>query len=479
MQLFTLAEDNIPLATDSYKQTHHVMYPPGTEVVYSYLEAREGAEHPTTTFFGLQYILMRHLNGCIVDSHMVDVAEKVCQAHFSADLFKRSRWDHIVDVHNGKLPLRIRAVAEGSVVPVGNVLMTVENTCPECFWLTNAMETLLTHVWYPTTVATLSRAVIADILDRLERTAESLDALLFMLHDFGMRGATSLTSAGIGGMAHLVNSRGTDTMPGMLMAMDYYDANLEDLAFSVPATEHSVMTAEGRDGEFTIVNRLLDEFPSGILSVVADSYNIYDFVEALCSQNARDRVKARDGVFVVRPDSKTSQHPTPGPLVVALLERLWEGYGGETNSKGFRVLDSHVRLLWGDGLEPHEIVKILDCVMLHKFSVENLVLGMGGGLLQKVNRDTERFAFKSSAQCREGVWHDIQKQPLDITKMSKKGRLKLIGMNHADGTPDYMTVDERMPGTDLLRTVFEDGEMVETTTFDEVRERASLLALVT
>lgn len=462
---------NVILATDSYKLCHWAQYPAGTEAVYSYFESRRGAEHPYTVFFGLQAILKEYLEGVVVTSDDIDEAEQLAALHFgNSQFFNRKGWEHILSDHEGKLPLRIRAVAEGTPVPTGHVLMTVENTCPKCYWLTNAVESLLTHVWYPSTVATLSRSVKETIARYLDRTAETQDSLPFMLHDFGYRGASSHESAAIGGLGHLVNFVGTDTLPAMLLGVAAYGAELDTLAFSVPATEHSVMTAEGPEGEMEIVERLLDEYPTGILSVVADSYNIYNFVENLGTRFGK-RILARDGVFVLRPDSVTNTDPTPAREMVTLLRRLSNHFGTKQNSKGYDVLDPHVRLLWGDGIEPRGIGSILQETAAAGYSAENMVFGMGGGLLQKLNRDTQRFAFKSSAQKRNGEWVSVSKIPLDATKASKPGRLALL--QDDDGT--YTTV----PGPvddDKLVTVFENGELTCPYGFDEVRSNAVLAA---
>jgi nicotinamide phosphoribosyltransferase len=234
------------------------------------------------------------------------------------------------------------------------------------------------------------------------------------------------------------------------------------------------MTARGRDGEPQVVDQLLDEYPSGILSVVADSYNIYGFVNAIGSQ-FKERIMQRDGVFVVRPDSVTATHPTPESLVVEIVNALWHDFGGTANEKGYKVLDPHVRILWGDGIDPTGIRAILEALALHSFSAENIVFGMGGGLLQKVNRDTQRFAFKASAIKRSGEWHDVFKQPLDHSKDSKKGRLRLIQRRPGEF--------ETVPGLgatahgsdihqDQLQTVFEDGKLVSDQTFADIRKRA-------
>jgi nicotinamide phosphoribosyltransferase len=463
--------ENFILATDSYKLGHWKQYPAGTRGVYSYLEARVGATFPQTVFFGLQSIL-RDLEDKVVGPMDIVRARELAEAHFGTpDLFNQAGWERITTKHGGRLPVRIRAVPEGTPVPAGNVLMTVENTDPECFWLTNALESLLLHVWYPTTVASLSYNTKQMLKAKLEASADSLDALPFMLHDFGYRGATTHEAAAIGGAGHLVNFMGTDTLPAMQLLMRDYAADLGDLAFSVPATEHSVMTSLGAAGEHKIVSDLIDAHPTGILSVVADSYDIYRFVEAVGGE-FKHRILARDGKFVVRPDSVTLEHPTPEALVVDLLERLWRTFEGATNSKGFRVLDPHVGLLWGDGIGPDGIERILDEAMRAGFSAENMVFGMGGGLLQKVNRDTQRFAFKASAQHRNGVWVPVSKNPLDRTKASKAGRLKLVEINGQLQTAVENTgAGKNYP--DVLRTVFEDGEILVRDTLADVRQRAA------
>jgi nicotinamide phosphoribosyltransferase len=460
------------LRTDSYKLGHWQQYPEGTEGIYSYLEAREGAEHPETVFFGLQPIL-RSLAGRAVTVGDIHDADELAKAHFGTDtLFNKRGWEHITRNHHGRLPVRIKAVPEGTPVPVGNVLMTVENTDPACFWLTNALESVLMHVWYPTTVATVSREVKRMLKGHLDMSADSDAGLPFMLHDFGYRGVSSDESAEMGGMGHLVNFLGTDTLPAMLAAKREYGADFADLAFSVPATEHSVMTSRGRSGEFDIVANLIEKHPTGILSVVADSFDIYGFVETLGTL-FHGRIMARDGKFVVRPDSITKNHGTPEGLTAALLEQLWSYFGGTTNSKGYRVLDPHIGLLWGDGIDPKGIDAICAEAIYRGFSAENLVFGMGGGLLQKVNRDTERFAFKASAIKQNGRWQDVQKQPLDASKLSKKGRMALVR-----GAKGLATVSERVmgwnPEDDLLQTVFENGSVTDPTTFAAVRERAAL-----
>lgn len=477
--------ENIILATDSYKLGHWRQYPEGTDGVYSYFESRKGATYPYTVFFGLQYILRRYLEGLegdVVSPSDVMQARDLARDHFGRDdLFNYDGWMYVARDLGGKLPIKIKAVPEGTPVPTGNVLMTVENTDPKCYWLTNALESLLTHVWYPSTVATVSRCTLELIRNYLDTTG-TRDALPFMLHDFGYRGATSDESAAIGGCAHLVNSMGTDTVPALVLAGEYYHAPAA--GFSVPATEHSVMTSLGKDGERDLVDSLLDNYPSGILSVVADSYNVYEFVKDV-STRLRDRILERDGVFVVRPDSVTPRHTSPAALTAWIVGELYTNFGGHVNSKGYRVLDQHVRVLWGDGIDPAGINHILQRLQNLNYSAENMVFGMGGGLLQKMNRDTQRFAFKASAIKRDGVWHDVYKQPLDESKTSKRGRLQLSLFVDQHGVSSYETlaegtrVDQRslrfQRPRDVLEIVFENGQVTRDQTLQEIRENSGIL----
>lgn len=460
---------NIILSTDSYKLTHHAMYPPGTEKVWSYFESRPGATYDETVFFGL-YPILTKLEGVVVTAEDVEYAANLAEAHFGdRSLFNEAGWMHIVNEHGGRLPLEIKAVPEGTVVPVGNVMMTVVNTDPACFWLTNFVESYLTHVWYPSTVATLSRSVKQFMVEFLEDTSDNPEAINFMLHDFGYRGATTDAAAAIGGAAHLVNFMGTDTLPAMQLLLEHYDADLSSLAFSVPASEHSVMTAQGREGEYDVLTQLVEQYPNGILSVVADSYDIYAFTEEVVRR--KNSILARNGRFVLRPDSVTNEHPTPAALTAHLVQMLWDGFGGTINSKGYLVLNDKVRVLWGDGIGPGGIFEILDMLMDNGFSAENVVFGMGGGLLQRdITRDTQRFAFKCAAQQRAGVWYDVQKTPLDVSKASKAGRMKLV----SDSGDGYKTVRLEEDGDDILRLVFQDGEIMSRQLLNEVRERASI-----
>jgi nicotinamide phosphoribosyltransferase len=290
---------SIILNTDSYKVSMFKQYPAGTTGVYSYIESR-GGRYDRTVFFGLQAFIKEYLLEPITQTD-IDVADEILTAH--GEPFNRAGWQYILDKHAGFLPVVIRAVPEGTVVPVKNVLATIENTDPECFWLTTWLETaLLRAVWYGTTVATQSYTIKQVILDYLERTGDPT-TIDFKLHDFGARGVSSLESAGIGSAAHLVNFMGTDTITGVLFAREYYNAGIA--GFSIPAAEHSTITSWGRDGEVDAYRNILNNFakPGSIVAIVSDSYDIYNAVENLWGGELRQQVIDSGATVVIRPDS--------------------------------------------------------------------------------------------------------------------------------------------------------------------------------
>lgn len=460
--------ENLILLTDSYKVSHHRQYPPQTESVFSYFESR-GGDFSSTVFFGLQYYLKKYLEGQVIRREDVDEAESLFAAHFSGDttLFNRAGWEHIIDQHGGRLPVTIRSVREGSVIPVSNVLMTIENTDPKCYWLTNYLETLLVQVWYGSTVATQSREMKRTILDSLVQTG-SPELVDFKLHDFGFRGVSSVETAGVGAAAHLVSFRGTDTVAGLIVARDYYG---EEMAgFSVPAAEHSTLTSWGKDHEVDAMRNMLQQFPSGLVAVVSDSFDIFHACRNLWGSELKAEVLDRDGVLVVRPDSG---HPPE--IVCQVLQTLGEAFGTETNAKGFKVLHPKVRVIQGDGIDREMLSLILEATTAAGWSTDNLGFGSGGGLLQKMNRDTSKYAFKCSAVSVAGESRDVFKQPkTDPGKKSKAGRLTLV---ERDG--EFQSIreeDKKSDDTELLVEVFRDGALLQDYSLDDVRKRASILA---
>ncbi|HEY7403382.1 MAG TPA: nicotinate phosphoribosyltransferase [Candidatus Angelobacter sp.] len=456
---------NLVLQTDSYKFTHWKQYPQGTQYVYSYLESR-GGMFPQTLFFGLQYYLMKYLQGTVVNEEDVREAQQFVDRHIGPGMFNAEGWMHIVRNCGGKLPVEIRAVPEGSSVDVQNVLMTIENTDPLCYWLPNYLETLLLKVWYPITVATLSHAIRSVVLASLERSGDP--ALIdFKLHDFGYRGVSSEETAGIGAAAHLINFKGTDTVAGIRVLQQFYQS-AEMEGFSIPAAEHSTITAWGRENEVRAYDNMLTQFPSGLVAVVSDSYNVYEACEKLWGEALRDKVLARQGTLVVRPDSGK-----PREVVLKVLEILGSKFGYETNAKGYRVLNPKIRVIQGDGVNYWTIQDTLTAVNRAGWSTDNIAFGMGGALLQQLNRDTQQFAFKSSSVMVNGEDRDVFKDPVEgHDKASKRGRLALREKNGS-----WLTVRARRnveDPEDRLRPVFRDGELLVQQSVPEVRRRSRL-----
>jgi nicotinamide phosphoribosyltransferase len=459
---------NLVLMTDSYKASHARLYPPGLTRVFSYLEAR-GGRFPETLFFGLQPYLLEYLAGEVLTADHIDEAEAFWTAHFGRDdVFSADAWRALLDRHGGRLPIRIRAVPEGTSVPVDNVLMTLENTDPEFPWLPGWLETLLLKVWYPTTVATQSATIRRDIAAAYAASGEDPAGVNFACHDFGYRGVSSEQTAALGSAAHLVSFDGTDTVAGIRLLARDYDGGMS--GFSIPATEHSVIVAWGRDREEDAYRHVLETFPTGVVACVSDSYDIFAAVERIWGSDLRDEVLARSGTLVVRPDSGE-----PAEIVPWVLETLWDRFGGTVNAAGFRVLDPRVRVIQGDGMGLDTIGPLYQTILDRGFSAANLTVGSGGSLLQKVNRDTCQFALKASEVTVDGRTYGVAKTPVtDANKRSKEGRLKLA--RTPDGGWETLSSidhpDRFAAAEDALVTVFEDGDVTRRWTLSEIRERA-------
>lgn len=466
--------DNPILDTDSYKASHWLQYPPGTDATFFYVESR-GGTYESTVFFGLQAVLKSRLGRPVTHAD-IDEARDFFAAH--GEPFNEEGWRYIVDTHGGHLPVRIRAVAEGSVVPTHQALVTIESTDPKAYWLPSYLETLLLRLWYPVTVSTISWQARRCILQFLQRTSDDpAGQIPFKLHDFGARGVSSAESAGLGGMAHLVNFLGTDTVSGVLAARAYYGEPMA--GFSIPAAEHSTITSWGREHEVDAYRNMLRRFakPGSLVAVVSDSYDIYHAIVEHWGKALRDEVIASGATIVVRPDSGD-----PVEVVHRCVSLLNEAFGSTLNGKGYRVLN-HVRVIQGDGVNPESIRAILERITSAGYSADNLAFGMGGALLQKLTRDTQKFALKCSAARIGGEWRDVWKDPVtDQGKMSKRGRMTLLrhreyGSYRTAPLPDNavsLPVDAIEHGwEEVMHTVWENGELKREWSFAEVRERAA------
>ncbi len=455
---------NTILATDSYKASHWLQFPPGTQHVHCYIESR-GGSYDRTVFFGLQAFLRQYLSRPITQADIEEAAEFFA-AH--GEPFHREGWEHILAAHGGRLPVEIKAAPEGLAIDTHNVLVTIVNTDPSCFWLPNYLETaLLRAIWYPTTVCTVSFHCKIAILQALARSSDvpaANNPSAFKLHDFGARGSTSQESAALAGMAHLVNFMGTDTIEGVLAARRYYDEPMA--GFSIPAAEHSTITSWGRDGEVDAYRNMLRQFakPGSTVAVVSDSYDLMHVVDSVWGGVLKDTILASGATVVVRPDSGDPLH-----VPVDVLRALDNKFGSTVNSRGYKVLPSCIRVIQGDGINADSLPLLLEAVMAAGYSVDNIAFGMGGGLHQLLNRDTQRFAMKCSAVCIDGVWHDVFKQPVtDPGKHSKRGHFALLATS--DG--GYRTASPAAGQDDLLQPVYRDGELLRQSQFAQVRERA-------
>ncbi|MDQ8202346.1 nicotinate phosphoribosyltransferase [Pelagicoccus sp. SDUM812003] len=463
---------NAILDTDSYKLSHWNQYPPGLRSMMSYFESR-GGELSDCTLFGLQYLLRERI-ATRITQQMVDEAAAFAQAH--GEPFNRLGWQRVVDKHHGCLPVRIRAIEEGTIVPTGHALMTIESTDPQLPWLVNYIETQLVRLWYPSTIAMTSRESRRIIMAFLEKTADDPQAEIpFKLHDFGARGVATLEQSRLGGAAHLLSFMGSDTIEGIRFAKAYYDCDMA--GFSIPAAEHSTMTMWGKEREFEAYENIVRAYlynpdhPEGapkMAACVSDSYDIYNAIEnGWCGDRLHRLVRESGGTLVVRPDSG---HPPE--VVVKCLQIFEKKIGMQTNRKGYKVLPPYYRLIQGDGIDRAMTRTILQEMEAAGFSASNIAFGSGGGLLQKVDRDTQKWAFKCCSAEIDGLGQvEVRKDPVtDHGKRSKGGRLDLIAENGRFQTI-ALEGDALAHPNSAMNTVFENGEILRRTTFEQCRER--------
>jgi len=444
-----------------------LQYPPGTTSMFSYIESR-GGDYNKTVFFGLQYYLKKYLSHRVTVEE-VEEAKEFFEAH--GEPFNYEGWMYIAKDLGGKLPVRIRAVPEGSVVPTSNILVSIESTDPKVFWVVSWIETMLLRVWYPINVATRSHKIRQIILEALQVSADDPEAEInFKLHDFGSRGVSSQESARIGGAAHLVNFMGSDTVVGIRCANKFY--NIKMAGFSIPAMEHSSVTSWERENEVDAYRNMINKTakPGGLIACVSDSYNLWNACSTIWGEQLKEEVIKSGAMVVIRPDSGN-----PPAVVLRTAQLLDEKFGSVVNKKGYKVLNN-VRILQGDGINENSIQEILNNLLDHGFSATNIAFGMGGALLQQHNRDTLKFAMKCSHIYRtvdgKEVSVDVFKDPItDHGKVSKSGRLDLI----RDMSGNWSTVtlgDKDHHLLTVMDLVYENGEILKEYTFDEIRARA-------
>jgi nicotinamide phosphoribosyltransferase len=476
---------NPMLLCDFYKLSHRTMYPhPGTTKVYSTWTPR-GTRMPgvdSFVWFGLQAFIRRRLLGTFQTDFFGKPVEAICDEYsrvVTACLGdKNPDTSHIRELHAlGYLPLRIRGLDEGTAVPMRTPVMTIENTDPRFFWLTNYIETLMScELWQPSTSATIAREY-RKLFDRyaLETVGET-GFCGFQGHDFSMRGMGCLDASVLSGMGHLTSFVGTDTIPAILAAEDYYCAT-GLIGCSVPATEHSVQCIYGDDDAY-VKTMITEVHPSGIVSVVSDGYDFWDVIRRVVP-SLKTEIMARDGKLVIRPDSgdpvkiicgdpeSEDPHARKGAV-----ESLWDTFGGTTSAQGYRCLDSHIGLIYGDAITLDRASRTLAQLKAKGFASTNVVFGIGSYTYQYNTRDTFGMALKSTLAVRDDQEIHIFKTPKtdDGLKYSQRGRVVVERAANGGITwRDGVSLSDHVP-TNLLHDRFVDGREVNTTNFQAIRE---------
>lgn len=491
------------LLTDFYKIGHPFQYPKGTTMVYSNLTARKSRIPgiDKVIFFGLQYFIKEYLikqfNEGFFDRPKEEVIEEYKRV-VANTIGHLPSYEHIEKLHDlGYLPVRIKALPEGSKVPIRVAMLTIQNTHPDFAWLTNFLESLMSAIlWLPITAATIAYEYKKLFTKYLSETLGDTDFVQWMGHDFSFRGMGGLEAAILSGMGHLLSFIGTDTIPAILALEKYYGADIEKelVGASVPATEHSVMCAgTGVEGEFETFKRLITQtYPSGIVSIVSDTFDLWQ-VLTVFMPTLKDEIMARNGKVVIRPDSGDPVDIICGtyqphhadyasriqPEHKGVIELLWDTFGG-TIVNGYKVLDPHVGAIYGDSITLERAKRISERLIAKGFA-PILVYGIGSFTYQYNTRDTFGMAVKATAIKHDGNLVEIFKDPVtdDGTKKSAKGFIQVREVLEPDSKGNfhhktYEMVDQQPEAEEKfgqLRTIFCNGVLVEETTLSEIRNR--------
>jgi len=456
------------LGSDSYKYSHGPQLPDDLKYASNYGSARSLNMYKQVLWFGLQS-WKRKLMKNPLTMESVEYANRRIVEH--CGIFPYEEFKRIVEVHNGLPPVRIEALPEGLIVPVGVPCYQVVSTDPLLPTLGSFLETeILRAAWYQSSVATLSWHIKQDLRKWLEQTCDNPEEeLAFRLHDFGGRGASSEESAALGGMSHLINFMGTDTVPALEAATEFYDEWMA--GYSIPAMEHFTVTAWGREREAQAYERMIDVYggEGKKYACVCDAYDQRNSVDNIWGKQLKDKVLAKGGTAVIRLDSGK-----PIAEVVYAVKSIANSYGFHTNKKGYDVVNPAARIIQGDGVNRTSINGICHALELNKLSIENNGYGMGGALLQEVMRDDLGWAQKASAISADGEhWTGINKSPITAPeKASLKGRQMVV----YDATGKMIAVPKgsRPESQNLLRVVYENGVSYNDQTFAQVRANSNL-----
>lgn len=447
---------------DLYKASQYLQYPKGTKKVFSGGGTR-GSEIKGITksvFFGLQPILMDL--SLQITNEDVDFA-KTMITQFGLP-FHEEGWRYIVEKHNGYLPLLIRAVDEGTLVPLNEVAFTIENTDENCAWLTNYIETKLMRQWYPSTTATITYEMRKMIKESMLKTMGNIEGIDYILNDFSSRGATTYEASILGGLGFLTSFKGSDNMSALIHAKTLYGT--DEKYSSISASEHSTITSWGRENEIEAYRNMIKQFgDTPIFACVSDSYDIDVAVRDMWCGELKDEVLKMNAKLVVRPDSGN-----PIVNIKKILHYLDNAFGSKLNEKGYKVLNK-VGIINGDQVSLESLPLMLKAVEEEGFATCNVAYGIGGAMIQQCDRDTLKYAIKCSAILTENdTWQDVYKDPKGSFKKSKKG---LLGLYIEEGkmvtkATDYETMNSE---ANLLKPVFENGKILRMFTLDEIRDR--------
>lgn len=480
---------------DFYKVGHVFQYPEGTTEVYSNFTPRSsrmaniasGSDGQSVLFFGLQAVILEHfMTTWTRDFFARDKNEVLSeyQSRMADSLGALIDVSHIAALHDLRyLPLRIKALPEGSIVPVGVPVLTVVNTHPAFFWLTNYIETMLSAaLWKPITSATTAFEYRKLVDSYALKTLGDREGVTdFQCHDFSFRGMSGLFDAVMSGMAHLTCFYGTDTIPAINGVIDFYGAESSQAGFSVPATEHSVMCMGEQSGELQTFRRLIEDiYPTGIVSIVSDTWDFWKVIGDYLPK-LRSHIMNRDGKVVIRPDSGDPVKIICGDPMAEVgslehkgaVEALWDTFGGAYSRKHFKVLDEHIGLIYGDSITIQRAEEILRGLYAKGFASNNIVFGVGSYTYQHVTRDNYGFAMKATSGVVNGKRRDIFKAPKtdDGGKHSARGLLRVERENGKYVLYDQQTPEQEKQGE--LRVIYEDGDLVKATRFDQVRQRVN------
>lgn len=479
------------LICDFYKISHKKQYPTGTEKVYSTWTPRESriAGIDKIVAFGFQSFIKEYLITYFEENFFSRAKEDVIAEYTRIVRYtlgdQNPDSSHIAALHDvGYLPLRIKALPEGTLVPTRVPMLTIENTIPDFFWVTNYIETLMSlSLWKPSTSATLALEYRKILDEYARKTSESLDGVQFQAHDFSMRGMDRVEAAAVSGAGHLLSFVGTDTIPAICFLEKYYHADLEKelVGCSVPASEHSTMCVNGQD-ELTSYTRFITElYPSGIVSIVSDTWDLWSVLNDVI-RPLKDTIIKRDGKVVIRPDSGDPADiicgdPSSDNVNEAkgVIEILWDIFGGTINSKGFKELDPHIGAIYGDAITLERCKDICQRLMNKGFASTNIIFGVGSYTYGMNSRDTFGFALKSTYAVVNGEERQIFKDPITDKAKVKKSQTGMVTVVKREGAIEYvdkLNADQRnFAKEDLLQDIFLNGKLLVDDTLSNIRER--------